>query len=219
MIKRNLEYEIEEKFLEKSSEITCKQELLKFNELFKDYDLELKNFMNDENQFEFEKKKLIKIKVEIKDDDNKGCFQIFAPLIGEKKTNSNYFEIQKFFLKKIKKGDEMSKIYNYLYKCFFGNRKENDHKSPESFYKDTAPKLRTCLINIIKLTFYYDMKRKGKIFYLLSLFKELLNCEDEKVLNTIFELKNTRLYFLIFITIVLINAENQRYLDAYAFIN
>lgn len=67
--------------------------------------------------------------------------------------------------------------------------------------------------NVIKYTLIYDKIRKGMVFYLLSLLKELLNCEDKYVLRQILLYKNKNLYNTVFITLVLMNKMNFKIAD------
>jgi len=105
-----------------------------------------------------------KLSENIKDDDLKLCFEILAPCIGYSKASVNYKIIQRYINNKIKKGDEMSEIYSYIYSCLFGKKELND-SSVEKYYKLASNKESKLLQNIIKYTFYYDQKRKGKTYY------------------------------------------------------
>lgn len=152
------------------------------------------------------------MKKKSKIDEYKICFEILAPCIGAKKASPNFFLIQEYIYDKSQKKDEMSEIYNYIYDCLFGKRDiKKKNNSIQIFYKLAPEKSMKLLQNIIKYTFYYDKKRKGKQYYLLTLLKELVEKGNEQIHKTMFNLRNKTLYELIFMTIVLFNSDCEDY--------
>ena len=215
-IDKDLSFKIEEDFKSLSAKIKKEKDLYKYNELFVNYETGIKIFLEKKEKLEIksdDQKWKTELKEEIKDD--KTCFEIMAPCIGYKKASNNYFKIQKYFLNKVSKKDEISEIYQYVYYCFFGRRKLGDKKPNEKFYAKDKD-LQELLINIIKYTFYLDEKRNEKEYYLLVIFKELLTKGNDEVKKSIFELKNRSLYQLVLMTIDLINSENNYYRYGYA---
>ena len=105
----------------------------------------------------------------------------------------------------------MHEIYNYIYACLFGTRAANSTKSRETFYKSANGNSKKLLQNIIKYTFYYDKKRKGKQYYLLTLLKELVDRVNKEIHDTMYNLRYKTLYELIFMTIVLFNSDCSDY--------
>ena len=196
---------IEEEFTCLSKEIKKENEIKKFNQLFINYENGINNFINCNEQFEIDKKDerwKKESKEAIKDD--KTCFELMAPCITYTKASLNYFNIQNYFLDKIDKNDEMSEIYKYIYRCFYGNRKKDDKSSPEKFFPKESD-IRELLINIIKYTFYYDRKRSERVYYFLAVFKELLNKGDKFILLNIYKLKHRNLYQIVLMSIDFIN--------------
>jgi len=204
-INKDLKYKIEEEFNELSKQITKIYDLKKYNKLFIDYEEGIESFINPAEKLEInnnDKKWETEIKGEIQDDIT--CFQLMAPSIGNNKASKNYFKIQTYLNKKLKKNDEMSEIYQYIYFCFYGRRKLTDKSSPEKYYSN-AENIKDLLVNIIKYTFYCDKNRNNKVYYLLAIFKELLSVDDKSIKNSIFELRKKSLYQLVLMTIDLIN--------------
>ena len=218
-----LQNQIENSFKEKIKTLTNSKGFHVFDDLFKMYEKEMNEFINvdEKDKLEVNKKNeiwKIKINEEIKDDDFKLCFEILAPCIGAKKASVNFFNIQKYIFKKSqKKEDEMHEIYNYIYSCLFGMRDINSKASKETFYKSATEKSKALLQNIIKYTFYYDKKRKGKQYYLLTLLKELINKGNDEIHETMFNLRHKTLYELIFMTIVLFNSDCSMYKDGFEY--
>ena len=206
-ITRDTKFQIEEEFKDLSKKIKNKNELNIFNKLFTDYELEIHNFVEPEEKFEINKDIKWDYKFEGEIQDDKTCFEIMAPCIGCNKVSSNYKKIQKYIFAKIEKNDEMSEIYQYIYYCFYGRRKLEDKSSNEKFYPNEI-KIQKLLINIIKYTFYCDRKRNEKGYYLLSIFKELLNEGDKAIKDTIFQLRNKTLYQLVLMSLDLINVKS-----------
>jgi len=213
-IDKDLKYKIDEDFQELSKQIAEIDELKKYDKLFIDYEEGIENFINPEEKLEIniaDKSWEKELKDEIPDD--KTCFQLIAPTIGYKKASKNYFKIQRYLYKKIEKKDEMSEIYQYIYYCFYGRRKLEDKSSPEKYFYDKIKQnkqtnLKDILVNIVKYTFYYDKKRNGKEFYLLAIFKELLNTTNINILNFIFQVRNKHLYEIVLMTLDIINDDN-----------
>lgn len=211
----DLGLKIEEEFECLSKEIKEEKDINKFNQLFINYEEGINKFINGGEQFEINKKdeSWKKESTEaIKDD--KTCFEFLAPCIISSRVSSNYRKIQNYFLDKIDKNDEMSEIYKYIYRCFYGSRTKDDKSSPEKFYPKEK-NIHQLLINIIKYTFYYDRKRSERIYYFLAIFKELLNQTDKLILRNIYKLKHRNLYQLVLMSIDLINAKNSFYLDGF----
>ena len=111
----------------------------------------------------------------------------------------------------------MAQIYKYIYRCFFGNRVPDDSKSKEIFYKNSSDNFKNLLRNIIKYTFYYERKKEGKYYYLLVLFKELVDNGDKGIYQSIIALKHKTLFEAIFDTIMLFNADNANFCDGFYF--
>ena len=220
IIKKKLKAEIEEMYKESIKKIKIVKDFSLFKELFEKYNKEINEFIIEADQLEINKednKWRDELKEDIKDSDFKTCFSVFAPCIGKNKASKNYKKIQNFLYNKILKEDEMSDIYHNVYLCFYGDRTIDDKKSFEKFYSDAKNdlKLMTLLINIIKYTFCYDKKRGSKEYYLLAMLKNLLDNGDKKIHNNMIILKNRSLYDLVFMTIILINSENQSLLYCY----
>ena len=210
---RYLQIEIENSFKEKMSPITKIDELNLLDVLFKKFEKGMKEFtnINEIDKLEIDPKNEIwrkKLTKEIDDNDFKLCFEVLAPCIGNQKSSVNFFIIQQYFYNKTKKNDEMSEIYKYIYSSLFGKRKINSKASVEIFYKLATKKEANLLIDIIKYTFYYDKKRKGKQYYLLTLLKELVKKGNPEIHETMFNLRHKTLFELIFMTIVLFNLDN-----------
>ena len=192
------------------------------NELYEKYKEGINKFINVENgdilDIDMNNKTCdMELKEEIADDDLKSCFEVFVPYIGHKKASKNYYKIQKFLYKKTLKEDEMAQIYKYIYRCFFGNRVPDDSKSKEIFYKNSSDNFKNLLRNIIKYTFYYERKKEGKYYYLLVLFKELVDNGDKGIYQSIIALKHKTLFEAIFDTIMLFNADNANFCDGFYF--
>ena len=195
------------------SPITKIDELNSLDALFKKFEKGMNEFIdiNEIDKLEIDPKNEIwrkKLSKEIDDNDFKLCFEVLAPCIRNHKSSVNFFIIQQYFYNKTKKNDEMSEIYKYIYSSLFGKRKINSKASVEIFYKYTTKKEANLLIDIIKYTFYYDKKRKGKQYYLLTLLKELVKKGNPEIHETMFNLRHKTLFELIFMTIVLFNLDN-----------
>jgi len=216
-INRELKFEIEEILRQKMRKIKKINDFTILDEVFKMYQSEINEFEKDD-EFQIKEENTIwktNLKKEIEDSDFKTCYEVLVPCIGFKKASNNYFKIQKFLSNKIRINDEMSNIYHCIYLCFYGERTENDNKSKEKFFNGADPKMKNLLKNIIKYTFHYDKKRKGKEYYLLALLKLLLVNGNEEIHENILKLKNNCLFDLVFISIVLLNAENRKYIHGY----
>jgi hypothetical protein len=217
-IEKESKFQIEEIFKEKFQKIKKTKDFAIFNELFDRYKNEIKEFMDTEEKLEIDEKNEIwknELKSEIADNDFKTCFQVLAPCIGKRKASNNYFKIQNYFINKINKKDEMSDIYNYIYKCLYGKRTKDDKKPREKFYEKSNDNFKILLKNIIKYTFYLDMKRKGKEYYILALFQELLINGNEEIFKLLIKLKGKSLYEVVFMTIILMNSDNLDLLNGY----
>lgn len=196
----------------------------KFDNLFSKYQNGMNEFINvdKEDKLEIDSNNKIwknKLNEEIKDDEYKKCFDLLAPCIGSNRVSANFFIIQDFIYNKTqKKEDEMHEIYNYIYSCLFGKRDiKNKKASPEKFYQNASEKSKKLLQNIIKFTFYYDKKRKGKQYYLLTLLKELIENGNDQIHQTMFNLRYKTLYECIFMTIVLFNSDNENYRNGFEY--
>ena len=210
---RYLQIEIENSFKEKMSPITKIDELNSLDALFKKFEKGMNEFINinEIDKLEIDPKNDIwrkKLTKELDDNDFKLCFEVLAPCIGNNKSSVNFFIIQQYFYNKTKKNDEMSEIYKYIYSSLFGKRKIKSKASIEIFYKYATKKEANLLIDIIKYTFYYDKKRKGKQYYLLTLLKHLVKKGNTEIHETMFNLRHKTLFELIFMTIVLFNLDN-----------
>ena len=217
-----LQIRIENAFREKMDSINDIKSFSSFEELFNKFDKEMKDFrkVNISDKLKLEendKKWKNKLQENIKDDDYKLCYEILAPCIGDSKASVNYKIIQNYIYNKIKKRDEMSEIYNYIYSCLYGNRTINSNASIQTFYKGASKKSIRLLQNIIKYTFYYDKKREGKSYYLLNLLKELVNNGNTEIHETMLKLKHKTLFELIFMTIVLFNSDNANYRNGFEY--
>ena len=218
-----LKDQIEEWFSEQMRSAKNKNDLKRIsNELYEKYKEGINKFINVENgdilDIDMNNKTCdMELKEEIADDDLKSCFEVFVPYIGHKKASKNYYKIQKFLYKKTLKEDEMAQIYKYIYRCFFGNRVPDDSKSKEIFYKNSSDNFKNLLRNIIKYTFYYERKKEGKYYYLLVLFKELVDNGDKGIYRSIIALKHKTLFEAIFDTIMLFNADNANFCDGFYF--
>ena len=211
-----LQMEIENDFRDRIDSINDIKSFNSFEDLFKKFGEGMKNFLkvnkNDELKIDGNDEKWKKtLKENIKDEDYKLCFEILAPCIGASKASVNFKIIQKYLENKIKKNDEMSEIYNYIYSCLYGNREFDSSASFQTFYKGATKKGVALLQNIIKYTFYYDKKREGKPFYLLNLLKELVKNGNTEIHKTMIKLKNKSLFELVFMTIVLFNSDNSNF--------
>ena len=165
-----------------------------YNTLFDKYKNEINNFINPEEKLEDDKNSRWEKDLfdgEISDD--KTCFQLIAPCIGYKKASKNYKKIQTYFFSKINKDNNMSEIYKYLYKCFYGTRKLEDKSSFETFFKGESG-IRELLINIVKYTFYCERNGSEKSYYLLAVLKELIEKGDDIIKNYVFKLREKTLY-------------------------
>ena len=111
----------------------------------------------------------------------------------------------------------MQEIYKYIYSCLFGKRDINSKASIEAFYKIATEDSKQLIQNIIKYTFYYDKKRKGKQYYLLTLLKELIDNGNKAIHETMFNLRHKTLYELIFMTIVLFNSDCSIYRNGFEY--
>ena len=221
--KKIIQSQIEEMFSDLMHPIKKVKDLKKVsNELYERYKEGINNFITVEDKDKLDinirdGKFKTKLKEEIPDDDFKTCFEVFIPCIGENKSSANFYKILNYLYKKSQKNDEMQKIYKCIYYCFFGERTPNDKKSKELFYNGNSKSFITLLRNIIKYTFYYDKKREGKYYYLLLLFKELVDNGDNSIYNSIIALKDKTLFEVIFNTIVLFNEENRKLSDGFFF--
>ena len=219
-LKKKLIVEIEEMYEESARKIKTVKDFYIFKELIIKYDKKINEFKNSDDRLEIDikdNKWKCQLKEDIEDSDFKTCFDVFVPCIGIKKISNNYKKIQKYLYNKILKEDEMSDIYHCLYLCFYGDRTINDKKSFETFYGDLNKelKMKTLLINIVKYTFYYDKKRNNKEYYLLAMLENLLDNGNDNIHQNMITLKNKSLYDLVFMTIILINSENQSLLRCY----
>ena len=219
-----LENKIENSFKEKIKTIKTIKEFPELDDLFKMFEKGMNEFIkvDDKDKLEIDDKNNIyqkKIQGEIKDEEFKKCYEVLAPCIGYKKASVNFFEIQKYFYNKTqKKDDEMCEIYSYIYSCLFGTRDINQTRaSIEAFYSSEEKNFIELLRNIIKYTFYYDKKRKGKPYYLLTLLKELVHNGDEATYNIMFELRHKSQYEFIFMTIVLFNSDCSIYRSGFEY--
>ena len=219
-----LENKIEKLFNEKIKTIKTIKDFHKLDDLFRMFEKGMNEFLNvdQKDKLEIDAKNTIwqkKIEGEIKDEEFKKCFDVLAPCIGGKKASVNFFEIQNFIHNKTKKkDDEMNEIYNCIYSCLFGTREVNKKNvSIEAFYKGEKCNFIELLRNIIKYTFYYDKKRKGKPYYLLTLLKELVDNGDKATYNIMFNLKHKSLYEFIFMTIILFNSDCSIYRDGFEY--
>lgn len=218
-VNKDLKFKIEEQFRELSSEITKVDDIIQYNKLIKYYEAEIQNFTNNEEMNEIadinpkDEKWKVAFKGQIKDD--KTFLQLLIPNIGYKKASNNFFLIQDYLAKKMNRNDEMSEIYQYIYYCFFGRRKLNDKKSPEKFFKESDQVHIDILKNVLKFTFYFDKTRKGKEYFLLALFKEILKIKNVYYRKCIFELRNKSLYQLVLIAIDLLNLDNKAFFKDY----
>ena len=207
---------IEAEFEELARQINNEKEIKKFNKLFTNYEIGIKNFKENKELFEInEKDEKWKNKLEKDITDDRTCFGVMIPYIGNKRASPNYLKIVDYFANKINKKDEMSEIYQYIYYCFFGRRNPEDKKSPVERFNPNYKNIRQLLVNIIKFTFYYDRNRKERIYYFLAIFQELLTQKDEQIKKTIFQLKNKTLYQLVLMSIDLINDKNGFYRNGY----
>ena len=137
--------------------------------------------------------------------DDSTCYEVMVPYIENKRVSPNYLKIVDYFANKINKKDQMSEIYQYIYYCFFGRRKQEDKKNSDERFTSNYKNIPQFLVNIIKFTFYYNKKRTERIYYFLAIFQELLAQKDEQIRKIIFQLKNKTLYQLVLISIDLIN--------------
>ena len=213
-----LQHQIENSFKEKMETIKSSDELHALDDLFKKFEKGMNEFINvdEEDKLEIDPNiKIVNVEIkekEIKDDEFKKCFTLLAPFIGSNKATLNFHKIQKYIYNKTqKKDDEMHEIYNYIYACLFGTRDSDSKRPRETFYKSANGNSKKLLQNIIKYTFYYDKKRKGKQYYLLTLLKELVDRGNKEIHDTMYNLRYKTLYELIFMTIVLFNSDCSDY--------
>ena len=218
-----LQNQIENSFKEKMKTIKSIRGFHKFNDLFKKYEKGMNEFMNvdEKDKLEIDMNNNIwrtKIEGEIKDDEYKKCFDLLAPCLCSNKASVNFLKIQNYIYNKTQKnGDEMQEIYKYIYSCLFGKRDINSKASIEAFYKIATVDSKQLIQNIIKYTFYYDKKRKGKQYYLLTLLKELIDNGNKAIHETMFNLRHKTLYELIFMTIVLFNSDCEIYRNGFEY--
>ena len=59
------------------------------------------------------------------------------------------------------------------------------------------------------------MKRKGKEYYILALFQELLINGNEEIFKLLIKLKGKSLYEVVFMIIILMNSDNLDLLNGY----
>ena len=206
---RNIKYKIDEEFQDISKTIKNIKEMNSYNTLFDKYKNEINNFINPEEKLEDDKNSRWEKDLfdgEISDD--KTCFQLIAPCIGYKKASKNYKKIQTYFFSKINKDNNMSEIYKYLYKCFYGTRKLEDKSSFETFFKGESG-IRELLVNIVKYTFYCERNGSEKSYYLLAVLKELIEKGDDIIKNYVFKLREKTLYQVVLMSIVFINYDNR----------
>lgn len=212
---RNIKYKIDEEFQDISKTIKNVKEMNSYNTLFDKYKNEINNFINPEEKLEDDKNSRWEKDLfdgEISDD--KTCFQLIAPCIGYKKASKNYKKIQTYFFSKINKDNNMSEIYKYLYKCFYGTRKLEDKSSFETFFKGESG-IRELLVNIVKYTFYCERNGSEKSYYLLAVLKELIEKGDDIIKNYVFKLREKTLYQVVLMSIALINYDNRFNLKGY----
>ena len=212
---RNIKYKIDEEFQDISKTIKNIKEMNSYNTLFDKYKNEINNFINPEEKLEDDKNSRWEKDLfdgEISDD--KTCFQLIAPCIGYKKASKNYKKIQTYFFSKINKDNNMSEIYKYLYKCFYGTRKLEDKSSFETFFKGESG-IRELLVNIVKYTFYCERNGSEKSYYLLAILKELIEKGDDIIKNYVFKLREKTLYQVVLMSIALINYDNRFNLKGY----
>ena len=215
--------EIENSFKEKMKTVKNRIGIHTFDDLFKKFEKGMNEFMNvdEKDKLEIDINNKIwkdKIEGEINDDEFKKCFDLLVPCLGSNKASVNFLKIQKYIYNKTqKKNDEMHEIYNYIYSCLFGTRDIKSNASIKSFYKSVTGQSPTLLQNIIKYTFYYDKKRKGKQYYLLTLLKELIYNGNKNTYETMFNLRHKTLFELIFMTIVLINSDCSIYKNGFEY--
>ena len=205
-----LKNNIENSFKEIASEVNNIKDLNKFEKLFEDNEQGIEEFLQIIEDIHLSCNTNINEDIKnLKDGDYSLCYNLLASYIGKNKLYpKNFNVIKKFFFNKIKKNDEMKFIYKAIYLCLFGTRTE-DNSIIEKFYPSAKTQFVESLNNIIKYTFCLDLKRKGKEYYMLLLFKELLKCGYSPILETIITFKDKSFFWMIFIVIILINSENQ----------
>lgn len=207
-----LKNKIENSFQKIASTVKEIKNIKNFKKLFNEYDQEMKDFLKKGESLGITNNKNINgIIGYLKDDDYKLCFTIFEPYIGKNKYPPHYNLIKHFFLAKSRKdNDEMKLIYKVLYLCFFGNGAE-DKVILDKFFPSEKQEFVEGLKNIVKFTFYYDVLRQGKEYYMLTLFEQLINCNSESINKEIIVFKEKGLFAMILIIIILINNENSFY--------
>lgn len=209
-----LKNQIENSFKEIASSVKANCDIIKFDIIFTEYKQEMDEFLKEGNLLKIykkdkkDKKENIKINY-LKDDDYSLFFEMFESYIGKSKNPPNYSLIKHFILNKIRKKDDDRKlIYIVLYLCFFGNKAE-DKNNPEALYPSEKKELINGLKNIVKYTFYYDILRKRKEYYMLLLFQELIKCNSDFIFEEIIIFKDKGLFVTILIIIILINQQNK----------
>lgn len=209
-----LKNNIEKTFKDISLNVKQIEDLNKFEKLFNDNKKGIDEFLQIIEELNLSSNININQSInDLKDNDYCLCYNLLESYIGKSKKYPKYFNaIKKFFFNKIQKNDEMKWIYKTIYLCLFGTRTE-DYSNPEKLYPSAKIPFIKCLNNIIKYSFCLDLKRQGKEYYMLLVFRELLKCDYLPILKSIITFKEKGFFLMTFIVIILINSENNYFYD------